>query len=147
MKQQIEVKATNALIIKGVDDLSRLLYNQTDIKPECYLPAIQYLKEFANKFLQDKSAEQSLEEKQTTVVECTNSDVRTAIIKIKNMLYRQIAIKPEVYLILISKLNDYDAILKYQDENGVADNNATKKTIDETKKTDINLTSLKNMFK
>lgn len=115
MLQKITVQTTNAMILKGIKDLSDMLYRQTDIKPECYLPILQYLREFAKPLAQGNQGEQNIELKHTTIIDCDNYEIHANIEKVKKMLYKQIIIRPEVYLILFAELDKYDELLKRQE--------------------------------
>ena len=115
MAQQITVQTTNAMILKGIKDLSDMLYRQTDIKPECYLPILQYLRDFAKPLAQDNQSEQNKELNQTATVNCDNYEIHANIEKVKKMLYKQTMIRPEVYLILFAELDKYDELLKRQE--------------------------------
>lgn len=115
MAQQITVQTTNAMILKGIKDLSDMLYRQTDIKPECYLPILQYLHNFARPLTQDQSTDQNAELKQSATVDCDNYEIHANIEKVKKILYRQTVIRPEVYLILFAELDKYDNFLKKQE--------------------------------
>lgn len=154
MLQAIEVKASNALILKGIADLEDMLYKQTDIKPDQYLAVIQYLKVYSKSFQQqDKTVRANEEDKQKATITSNNFDICLAIDKITKMLYKQTAIKPVVYLILIDKMNEYKELLQQQD-NGtfvekVLPSEEPKTTSEQTatkNNSDMNLSGLKKLF-
>lgn len=147
MLQAIEVQATNAMILKGISDLEEMLYKQTDIKPDQYLAVIQYLKVYAKPFRQDDTTKLNTEQKQKTIVKSNNFDICTAIEKITRMLYKQTAIKPVVYLILINKMNEYSDMLKKQDDGTLIEQPEITNQTPATKNTpDINLSGIKNLL-
>lgn len=148
MLQKINIEATNALVLKGIKDLSDMLYRQTDIKPESYLPILQYLWNFAKPMMQNKESENK-ELNQKTIVECINSEVCTAIKKVKLMLYKQTTIRPEVYLILFGQLDKYNTQLENQEKYGTNEplQTQTEQKIEDKEKTNnLNLSNLKKMI-
>lgn len=147
MLQKITVETTNALLQKGVKDLSDMLYRQTTIKPECYLPILQYLWNYAKPLTQDKQDDKLKQElSQKTIIDCDNYEIHSNIEKVKKILYNQTTIRPEVYLILFAKLDEYDNILKKQEMQ--IEHTETKNTQqkEETKKSN-KLAGLKGLFK
>ena len=116
MLQKITIETTNSLIQKGIKDLSDMLYKQTNIKPECYLPILQYLWNYARTLNKDKQYNQNQQElNQKTIINCDTYEIHSNIEKVKKILYNQTMIRPEVYLILFSKLEEYDEQLKKQE--------------------------------
>ena len=114
MQQKININAPVSMILKGIKDYQNLLYRQIDIKPECYLPIFAYLNNYA-KMLNPEEKEESTCVKAKTLVKCNNAQVVDAIEKSKKLLYKQTEIKPEVYLHIMFKLDEYSKLLQDQD--------------------------------
>lgn len=147
MLQKITVETTNTLIQKGIKDLSDMLYRQTTIKPECYLPILQYLWNYAKPLSQETKDDKSKQElNQKAVIDCDNYEIHANIEKVKKILYNQTTIRPEVYLILFSKLDEYDNLIKKQEmqiNEQFADPEEPKEEIKKPSK----LAGLKSLFK
>lgn len=114
MQQKININAPVSMILKGIKDYQNLLYKQIDIKPECYLPIFAFLNNYA-KTLNPEEKEESTCVNAKTLVKCNNAQVIDAIEKSKKLLYKQTEIKPEVYLHIMSKLDEYSKLLQDQD--------------------------------
>lgn len=115
MQQEIIVKASNDMIVKGIKELNDILkLQQCKIKPESYLPILIYLNNYANK-INDKLTQQSDIKTQSTTVFCINSNIIKAIEQIDELLHNQTKILPEVYLKIIEIMKEYSQILKDQD--------------------------------
>ena len=98
--------------------------------------------------MQNKESENK-ELNQKTIVECINSEVCTAIKKVKLMLYKQTTIRPEVYLILFGQLDKYNTQLENQEKYGTNEPLQTQQeqNIEDKEKTNnLNLSNLKKFI-
>lgn len=149
MRQQIEVKASNDMIVKGIAELKDILCKQQcKLKPEEYYPIIIYLNNYANTLKQNTNTQQSNVKMQSTTVFCINSKVIATIAKVKEMLYGQTKIEPEVYLKIFEKMDEYAQILQDQDDGKIVPGPTEKipeqKESEQTTDTEQTQTATKN---
>lgn len=155
MQQELRITASNSKIIDGIKDFSELLYNQVAIKPIDYMPVIAYLKKYALALNPEYNRDEQSETRQETTVFCVNSNIISAIESSKKLFEKQVKIKPEVYMILISQLDKFAEVLKAQDkgenvfpliETKTVEVNPPRETQSATKNEEQNLGKVKGFF-